>query len=334
MTTAAELPKVGTAVGVVHRIEVRLPRMPAAMAKIGRYLLDHPQAPLDMSIMELARSCGTSAATVTRFCRLIGYSGYVPFRVGVAADLGRSDARESWTTDIGRAFSPDDPPRDVLSTLVNAHSRSLQETASLLDLGVVQEVADRIAGARHVDIYGIGGSAVMADEMQSRLYRIGINTHAWSEVHAALTSAAIQDEHCLALALSNTGRTEETIQMLRQAGAAGATTVALTNDPDSPLAEVADLQISTSAHERFLQPDDLSAKHVQLLVLDLLYLMVAQQNFAGATARLAASAIAVSPHRSRLRTPAAPGRTGGADGDEPSVATAARERPDPGPPDM
>ncbi|WP_427015814.1 MurR/RpiR family transcriptional regulator [Pseudarthrobacter sp. P1] len=291
----------GAAVGVVNRIQAKLPEMPTAMAKIGTFLLQHPQAPLQLSIMELGEKTGTSPATVTRFCRLLGYAGYVPFRVSIATDLGRSDARESWKADIGRSFGPDDSPRDVLSTLVSAHTRSLEETAAIMDLALMNKIARRLALCSHVDIYGIGGSAVMAMELQSRLYRIGVNSHYWSEVHAGLTSAAIQDSNCVAIGISNTGRTEETIQMLRQAGAAGALTIALSNNPGSPLAEAADLQIITSVHEQFLQPDDLSAKHVQLLVLDLIYLLVAQVNFAQTTAKLASSAMAVAPHRRPTR---------------------------------
>ncbi|WP_449374279.1 MurR/RpiR family transcriptional regulator [Arthrobacter psychrolactophilus] len=289
------------ATGVVSRIQAKLPDMPAAMAKIGSYLLEHPQAPLELSIMELAEKTKTSPATVTRFCRLLGYAGFVPFRVSIASEVGRSDARESWKADIGRAFGPDDSARDVLSTLVNAHTRSLQETASIMDLALMNKIARRIAMSSHVDIYGIGGSAVMAKELQSRLYRIGINAHHWSEVHAGLTSAAIQDTNSVAIGISNTGRTEETLQMLREAGEAGALTVALSNNPGSPLADSADASIITSVHEQFLQPDDLSAKHVQLLVLDLIYLLVAQVNFAKSTSKLAASARAVSPHRRPTR---------------------------------
>ena len=59
--------------------------------------------------------------------------------------------------------------------------------------------------------------------------------------------------------------------------------------------------IVTLAHEQFLQPDDLSAKHSQLFVLDLLYLLVAQRNFGRTTTTLAASALAVSPHRRSAR---------------------------------
>ncbi|GAA4655792.1 MurR/RpiR family transcriptional regulator [Arthrobacter cryoconiti] len=289
------------AAGVVNRIQAKLPDMPAAMAKIGAFLLEHPHAPLELSILELAGQTKTSPATVTRFCRLLGYAGYVPFRVSVASDAGRSDARESWKVDIGRAFGPDDSARDVLSTLVNAHTRSLEETAAVMDLALMDKIARRIAMSTHVDIYGIGGSAVMAKELQSRLYRIGINAHHWSEVHAGLTSAAIQDANSVAIGISNTGRTEETIQMLREAGEAGALTVALSNNPGSPLAESADAAIITSVHEQFLQPDDLSAKHVQLLVLDMIYLLVAQVNFSQTTSKLAASAIAVSPHRRPTR---------------------------------
>lgn len=302
MSSVQETVSEGNPSGVSNRIQTRLPEMSGVMTKIARYLLENPQAPLKLSIGQLAERAGTSAATVTRFCRLIGYAGYVPFRVSIATDFGRSTARDSWKEDIGRAFSPDDSPADVLSTLVNAHSRTLRETAAALDLPTITVISKRIAASNHVDIYGVGGSAMLADEMQARLYRIGINTHVWSEVHAGLTSAAIQNKHSVAIGISNTGRTEETIQMLGEAGRSGALTVAITNNPTSPMAAASDLSIVTSVYERFLQPDDLSAKHAQLLVLDLLYLLVAQENFARTTENLAASALAVSTHRRPSRS--------------------------------
>jgi DNA-binding MurR/RpiR family transcriptional regulator len=279
------------------RIESRLPGMSEATAKIAALLLEQPDAPLELSITQLAESAGTSPASVTRFCRTIGYAGYAPFRVAVASDVGRGHAVRRWSEDIGRAFGPDDTPTQVMSTLLAAHTRSLRSTAEFIDLEVLQGLAARIATCEHVDLYGIGGSAVMAEEMQARLYRIGIPTHVWSEVHMGLTSAALQDEGCVAIAVSNTGQTEETIQMLECARSSGAFTIAVTSSPESPLAQAADESVIAVADERFLQPDDLSAKHSQLFVLDLLYLLVAQQNFGRTTTTLAASALAVAPHR-------------------------------------
>jgi DNA-binding MurR/RpiR family transcriptional regulator len=116
-------------------------------------------------------------------------------------------------------------------------------------------------------------------------------------VHAGLTSAVVQDEHCVAIGYSHTGRTAETIQMLREAGAAGAVTVAITNDPTSLLADAAELVIQTAAFEQFLQPDDLAAYYSQVYVGDLLYVLTAQVDFGRSSRHLAASALAVSPHR-------------------------------------
>lgn len=288
-------------VGVRERIHAKIPQMSAAMVKVAEVLLQKPTAPLELSITELAEEASVSPATVTRFCRLIGYAGYVPFRVGVASDVGRGDAQKSWQADIGTAFNPEDEPRDVLRALLQTHTVSLSATADLVDIEQIETIAQAIVGCRHLDIYGIGGSGGMAEEMCARVYRIGINAHAWQEVHGGLTSAALQDDACVALAISNTGRTEETIQMLTQAKSSGAFTVALTSSTTSPLATLADVHVTTFAPDGYLQPDDLSAKHAQLFVLDLLYLLVAQHDFSRTATMLAASAMAVSGHRRTLR---------------------------------
>jgi DNA-binding MurR/RpiR family transcriptional regulator len=292
--------------GASSRTRAALPQMPEAMAKIGTLLLEDPSLPLRLSITELAERAGTSPATVTRFCRAIGYTGYPALRVGAAAEQGRSSAHETWAADIGRAFHPGDTATEVMRTLVNAHTVALTSTSERLDPALAGRVAATIAASAHVDIYGIGGSAGMAGELQARLYRIGINAHAWSEVHVGLTSAALLGESSVAVAFSNTGRTEETIEMLALAKSSGAYAVAVTSDPGSPMALVADAHLTSYAPGEYLQPDDLSAKHAQLFVIDLLYLLAAQRDFSRTTSLLAASAAAVSPHRRPLRSAGGP----------------------------
>ena len=80
----------------------------------------------------------------------------------------------------------------------------------------------------------------------------------------------------------------------------------MSNNPGSPMAELADAHLTSHAPGEYLQPDDLSAKHAQLFVIDLLYLLVAQEDFSRTTSLLAASAPAVAPHRRPLRPAARP----------------------------
>ncbi|TPW73136.1 MurR/RpiR family transcriptional regulator [Schumannella sp. 10F1B-5-1] len=279
------------------RIRANLPQMSAAMAKIGDLVLADPQGSLELSITELAERAGTSAATVTRFCRLLGYPGFAQFRLGLAADGAGEEAHETWKVDIGRQFAPEDSPTDVLRTLLSVQTRALEATASLIDLELVHSIAQSIWASRHLDIYGVGGSWAVANELQSRLYRIGIACHAWGEPHSGLVSAEFQDDDCVAIGISTSGRTGETVDMLALAAASGARTVAITSDRDSPLARVADACITTASPEAYLQPTDLSARPSQLLVLDLIYLLVAQQDFTATATRLTRSRLAVSGHR-------------------------------------
>src|SRR5262245_21770506 len=186
--------------GTSGRIRAAMPGMSAAMAKIGSLLLADPALPLQLSITELAQQAGTSPATVTRFCRALGYAGYPTLRVRAAAEQGRSSAQETWEADIGRAFQPDDSAEQVLRTLVNAHTVALTTTAERVDTDLASRVAVAVARSHHVDIYGIEGSATIARELQARLYRIGINAHAWGEVHAGLTSAALLGDGAVAIA--------------------------------------------------------------------------------------------------------------------------------------
>ncbi len=125
--------------------------------------------------------------------------------------------------------------------LISSHTRSLRRRPPPWISASMAEVARRITDSAHVDIYGVGGSAMLAEELQGRLYRIGIKAYAWSEVHTGLTSAAIQDSRTVAIGISTTGRTEETLQMLAEAGRVGALTVASRNNPASPMAELAEL---------------------------------------------------------------------------------------------
>jgi DNA-binding MurR/RpiR family transcriptional regulator len=291
---------------VHNRIRARWDDLPAATLRVAQVVLDDPRLVLDLPINELAERAGTSAATVTRFCRQIGYSGYVALRMSVATEVGRTSALPPRAADIGRAFGPDDAAEDVRSTLLAGAMRSMQQTAESIDLSRLRRLAEAIIGSRHVDLYGVGSSALAAETLATRLYRIGVFCNVWSEVHAGLTSAVVQDEDCVAIGYSHTGRTAETIQMLQEAGSHGALTVAVTNDPASPLADVAELVIQTSAFEQFLQPDDLAAYYSQVYVSDLVYVLTAQVDFDRSSTHLAASALAVSPHREggiAVRTP-------------------------------
>lgn len=292
-TLAAPL---GTADGVLVRLRSRLPEFTGALQRVAEQVLADPAGAARATIVELAERSGTSPATVTRFCRALGFDGYADLRLGIAAETGRARAA-GWTVDIGRQIQPNDPLERVLEQLIAADTQAMHDTASRLDLNEVARAADAIAAAERVNIFGASGSGLVGTEMQVSLHRIGVAAWAWNDVHEGLAGAALLRPGDVALGISHTGETRETIETLAEADSRGATTIALTGFPRSPLAELADIVLVTASQPTSFRPDALSARHPQLVVLDLLYIAVAQRTHDRAHAAFQRTAQAVDGHK-------------------------------------
>lgn len=301
MTEVAAPRATGSLLG---RLRSQLPEFTGALQRVAEQVLADPAAAARATIVELAERSGTSPATVTRFCRALGFEGYADLRLSIAGETGRAARAAGWTVDIGREIQPTDPLERVLSQIMAADTRALAETAALLDLGSVERAADAVAAAQRVDIYGISGSALVGAELQLCLHRIGLASWSWTDVHNGLASAALLRTGDVAIGISHSGQTRETIEMLAEASSSGATTIALTSSPRSPLAEVADIALVHAMQATTFRPDALSGRHPQLVVLDLLYIAVAQRTHDRSHAAFQATAKAVAGHWTAKETAA------------------------------
>jgi len=285
--------------GALVQLRSRLHEFTGALARVAEQVLSDPAGAARATIVELAERSGTSPATVTRFCRALGFEGYSDLRLSIAAETGRVSRSAGWTVDIGREIQPTDPLERVLEQIMAADTQAMHDTAALLDLHEVERAAAAIAGSTRVDIYGASGSALVGEEMQFSLHRIGVPAWAWTDVHNGLASAALLRTGDVALGISHSGQTRETIEMIAEAGSHGAVTVALTSFPRSPLAELADVVLLTASQATTFRPDALSARHPQLVVLDLLYIAVAQRTHDRAHAAFQRTARAVDGHKAQ-----------------------------------
>jgi DNA-binding MurR/RpiR family transcriptional regulator len=282
--------------GLMERLKTEGPGLPDALARIAEQILNDPEAAAHASIVDLAERSGTSTATVTRFSRMFGFRGYANLRVAVATETGRAE-QARWETDISGDITPGDSLDRALNVIATADTRAIQATAAGLDLSAVDRVASAIAGAGRVEITGLGSSGTAGQEMAFRLERIRVPVWYRSDTHRALTNAALLGPGDVAIGLSHSGRTREVIEALAEAGDQGALTVAITSFARSPLAEVADVVLTTSVHETTFRLAALSALHSQLVVLDLIYVAVAQRTFDRTAEALEVTVRAVDAHR-------------------------------------
>ncbi|WP_162830638.1 MurR/RpiR family transcriptional regulator [Amycolatopsis thermalba] len=281
------------------RIRSLLPGLARAEQRVAKVVLDDPSAVARRSITEVALAASTSETTVTRFCKAVGVGGYPQLRIALAADTARSEARS--TRNLGGEIAVDDDLAAVVGKVSFADARAVEETAEQLDIATLQRVIDLLADAGRTDVYGVGASAFVAADLQQKLHRIGRVCFAWSDTHIMLTSAAVLGAGDVAIGVSHTGATTDTVEALQVVREHGATTVALTNFPRSPITEVADYVLTTAARETTFRSGATASRIAQLTVIDCLFIGVAQRHMDSASAALEATRDAVGGHRLGVR---------------------------------
>ncbi|EID54714.1 MurR/RpiR family transcriptional regulator [Saccharomonospora xinjiangensis] len=281
------------------RIRSLLPGLARAEQRVAKVVLDDPSSVARRSITEVALAAKTSETTVTRFCKAIGVGGYPQLRIALAADTARTEARSS--RELGGDITAEDDLASVVSKVGFADARAVEETAEQLDIAELTRVTELVASAGRVDVYGVGASAFVAADLQQKMHRIGRVCFAWSDTHIMLTSAAVLGEGDVAVAISHSGATTDTVEALRVAKEHGATTVAITNFPRSPITSVADHVLTTAARETTFRSGATASRIAQLTVIDCLFIGVAQRHLDTAMAALDATRDAVEGHRLGIR---------------------------------
>jgi DNA-binding MurR/RpiR family transcriptional regulator len=282
--------------GLIVQINGLLPALSPAEQRVARLVLTDPAASARRTITDLAAAAETSEATVIRFCRSIGMSGYPQLRIRLAAEGARriepNDARV-----VGGDIPPGADLQQIIATIAFNDARAVEETADQLDVEVCEKIVEALSKASRVEVFGAGASGFVAADFQAKLHRIGRISYYWPDVHAALTSTALLGPGDVALGISHTGTTADTIEVLEQAKANGAITVALTNFPRSPICDVADFVLTTAARETTYRSGAMASRLAQLTVVDCLFVGVAARTRTKAKRALEATADAVLGHR-------------------------------------
>jgi len=288
----ATAPTLAVPAPLLLRLRGLRPSLSPAEDRVAEQVLADARAAAALTISELAVAAHTSETTVLRFCKRLGLPGYPQLRLALAEESAQPRASTAKTTDISAKDSID----DIIAKVSFADASAVEETAQQLDRDALAAAATAIAAAKRIDIYGIGASAIVGIDLQQKLHRIGAMAFAWNDPHIALTSATLLARKDVAIGISHSGTTKETIESLAKARSRGATTIAITNFPLSRLVGTADIVLTTAARETSLRSGATASRIAALTVVDCLYIAVAHRDLDRATKAVAETRAAVAGH--------------------------------------
>ena len=226
-------------------------------------------------ISEIAKESGIGEATVTRFTKKLGYSGFQEFKINLTKELTLQEEKVI----INPNISCNEEVTETAMKLFQATSEVLHQTLEKINPHMIVQCVQMLTKARKIYIIGIGYSGIVATDFNYKLMRIGANSFPIIDSHTMLMLASIMHQDDIILAISHSGNTDEVIETVHLAKQQGAKIIALTENYNSPLLQVADVFLTYQSNETTFETGSVTSKLAQMFMLDLIYTEMIKEQF-------------------------------------------------------
>lgn len=240
-----------------------------AEKRVADWIMENPGDILPLSIVELAEKCDSSEATIVRFAKKLGFSGYQELKISLA--------QENRSTIVNANMSASDGAFDIYEKVCNDIYCSLERTKKVLDKDALEKTSQAIRSAGKIIILGLGNSAAIAMDASHKLLRAGYNAVAYTDNHMQVIAASHLNPGDVAIGISHSGSSKDVIEALQIAKDHGAITVCITNKGKSPIQKHSDYVLHTESDETQYNILALNSRIAQLSIVDALYYHIVYQ---------------------------------------------------------
>ncbi|HFD0275166.1 TPA: MurR/RpiR family transcriptional regulator [Salmonella enterica subsp. enterica serovar Typhimurium] len=253
------------------RIRQRYPDLAQSDRKLADYLLAQPDTARHLSSQQLAAEAGVSQSSVVKFAQKLGFKGFPALKLALSEALASNPNPHS--VPVHNQIRGDDPMRLVGEKLIKENVAAMHATLDVNSEEKLLESVTMLRHARRIVITGIGASGLVAQNFAWKLLKIGINAVVERDMHALLAISYSGERRELNLAADETLR-------------AGAKILAITGFSPNALQQRATRCLYTIAEEQATRSAAISSTHAQMMLTDLLFMALVQQDLERAPERI------------------------------------------------
>lgn len=239
---------------------------------IADYILKFPEKCTNMTAKELADVCGTVPSAVNRMCKSIGIQGFAKLKIALASAIAR-DGKDN------TPFNQEDNEKTIFNKVFNSGINTIKNTYQMLDFLNIKTMAEKLASAKRIFVFGVGTSSVIAVDAAYRLSQLDVQAYAYTDILQMGVMAKNMKDGDIAFGISHSGMTKAVVDTMRAAKKAGATTMALTSFAKSFLYNESDYSICVYADEKNYPVEAVSARVAHICIVDALMLTIASYNY-------------------------------------------------------
>lgn len=238
----------------IKEIQDRYPELTRSERKMADYILTNRNDVSNKTMNDITAEICVGDATVIRFCKKIGYSGFSDLKIAIA----KEDFSKRYEYQAEEKYY-DKIYQDSITVLT--------ETYQLIDSNDLKKTIDYISKAQNISIFGVGSSGQIGVSFEKMLLRVGLRGKAYNDAHFQSQVASIMTSSDVVVAMSLSGRTKDIIDSVRLAKQNGATIIVLSNTTISPLSKLADVLLQTPVNE-FINGESIEGKIAQLSICE------------------------------------------------------------------
>ncbi|WP_099827950.1 MurR/RpiR family transcriptional regulator [Oceaniglobus indicus] len=266
-------PAPGVAPGrnILDRIRVRHGELRKSDRKVADAVLADPHRIMNATVAETADLAGVSQPTVIRFCTAIGCDGFQDLKIRLAQALALG------TPATHSAIGDRDTPDEVAAKIFDYTMTSLDWARHALNMEQMNAAVELILKATHLEVFGFGASAIVAQDLQQKFPLFGIPCNATMDSHQQLMAASMMRPGAVAVAISNTGATRSIVELARLAREGGARVIAITGSTQTTLMSHSDVVINVETLDNTDVFTPTTSRIAALVAADILSTLVARR---------------------------------------------------------
>ncbi len=271
---------------ILSQISERLPNLSHSEKKVAQVILEDLNLASHASISQLAKMSEVSEATITRFAKAIGCHNVRDMKIKLAQGVA-----------VGQRFLLDAPPQEEDNGVYQAIFHTLNHHRQLIKHEDIQIATQWLHQARQVICIGMGGGSTMiSQEMQNRLFRLGYPVVAYNDGLLSRMIAATADQSDVMFLASATGHTPALLEVAQLSCTYGLNTIAMT-PKNSPLAKIVHLTLPIEHDETDFIFKPSASRYAMLALVDILATNLALQHKNRSRNKLRRLKVALDSHR-------------------------------------
>lgn len=246
---------------------------------VANYVLKADENIEKDTVRTVAEKTYTSPSTIIRLCHKLGFTGFSDFKNKFLNEVKYFNLQFQ-NVDVNFPFRREDTAREVMSKITDLYIETIKDTEKVVDMRTLLRCRKICSESEEIHIFSYGTYLNQAYSFKEKMMKIGKKVMISSNLNYQLYEAEIMQAGDIAIIISYSGETNNSLLIAKQCRKNNIPTIAITSIGENDLTKICDETLYISTKESLYKNIGDYSIHLSVsYVLDVLYSLIFQNDF-------------------------------------------------------